>query len=73
MFLTIPAKIEYGRIIPIDEMPALELIRSVTLLVEVEDLQYKRQSVSSRVGRLRGILKKDSDSDYITYLENKYQ
>jgi len=84
MFLTIPAKIEYGQIIPIAEMPSLELIRRVTLLVEVEDVQkatsrvsglpqHKRQSVSSRVDRLRGILKEDSDSDYVTYLENKYQ
>jgi len=73
MFLTIPAKIEYGRIIPIAEMPSLELIRHVALLVEVEDVQYKRQSVSSRVDRLRGILKEEPDSDYVTYLENKYQ
>ncbi|MBC8230816.1 hypothetical protein H8E77_14800 [bacterium] len=73
MFLTIPAKIEYGRIIPIAEMPSLELIRHVSLLVEVEDVQYKRQSVSSRVDRLRGILKEEPDSDYVTYLENKYQ
>ena len=83
MFLTTPAKIECGRIIPLAKMPALELIRRVTLLVEVEDVQkatddfvlpqYKCQSVSSRVDRLRGILKEDSDSDYVTYLENKYQ
>ena len=72
MFLTIPAKIEYSRIIPIADMPALELIRHVSLLVEVEDVRYKRQSFSSRVDRLRGILKEDSDSDYVTYLENKY-
>ncbi|HIE29518.1 TPA: hypothetical protein EYP66_19790 [Candidatus Poribacteria bacterium] len=83
MFLTIPAKIEDGCIIPIAEMPASELIRRVVLLVEVEDVQtptddfvlprYKRQSVLSSVDRLRGILKEDSDSDYVTYLENKYQ
>ena len=83
MFLTIPAKIEDGRIIPIAEMPASELIRRVALLVEVEDVhtptddfvlpRYKRQSVLSNVDRLRGILKEDSDSDYVTYLENKYQ
>jgi len=73
MLLTIPAKFEDGRIIPISEMPASELIRRVALLVEVEDVQYKRQSVFSRVDRLRGILKEDADSDHVTYLENKYQ
>ena len=73
MFLTIPAKFEDGRIIPITEMPASELIRRIALLVEVEDVQYKRQSISSRVNRLRGILKEGPDSDYVTYLENKYQ
>jgi hypothetical protein len=73
MLLTIPAKIENGRIIPIAEMPASELIRRVALLVEVEDMQYKCQFALSRVNRLRGILKEDSDSDYVTYLESKYQ
>ncbi len=73
MFIRVPAKIEDGRIIPIAEMPAPELIRSVALLVEVEEVQYKRQGISSRVDRLRGILKEDLDSDYVTYLENKYQ
>jgi len=73
MFLTIPAKIEDGRIIPIAEMPASELIRRVALLVEVEDMKYKRHFALARVSRLRGILKEDSDSDYATYLENKYQ
>jgi hypothetical protein len=73
MFLTIPAKIKDGRIVPIAEMPASELIRRVALLVEVEDVQYKHQSTPSRLNKLRGILKENSDSDYVSYLENKYQ
>jgi hypothetical protein len=73
MFFKIPAKIENGKIIPVAEIPESELIRHVAILVEVEDAQYKNLSVSSCVERLRGILKEDSDSDYVNYLENKYQ
>ena len=73
IFLTIPAQIKDGRIVPIAEMPAAELIRRVALLVEGEYVQYKHQSIPSRLNKLRGILKENSDSDYVSYLENKYQ
>ncbi len=74
MMQLIPARIENGQVVPMTALPEAGTVRSVSILVEVEEVA--RPSADAMLPRLLGLLKADADDPrqaYREYLQGKYR
>jgi hypothetical protein len=74
MVKVIPAHVENGYVVPDAALPASCQIKSVAILLEVQDTRPPRQGAST-FSLLHGILKGyqgDPEADYRRHLEEKY-